>query len=180
MGGFPLNTFLQVVFTLKCNSVINLWDQLAHMNCPACGNPLESQSHFCPKCFAPIEVPGFWRKLLSLFQAKTKASRPILSIKKTVTIKSTDKDGQQHEYHSFDELPPELAAEVKKLEGEALKQVATDSISDGLTTRITTRKSVSVFRVKDASGKEQVYHSLEEMPPELRSLVERARNQIKE
>ena len=144
------------------------------MNCSACGNPVENGAQFCPKCFAPIAAPSFWQKLSSFFQPK-KPPRPLISIKKTVTIKSTDKDGVQHEYHSLDQLPPELAEEIKKLEGTSLKEVSKEFVSEGLTAQMSFKKSISVFRIKDASGREQVYHSLEEMPPELRAVVEKAR-----
>jgi Double zinc ribbon len=145
------------------------------MNCPNCGNPIEAQAQFCPKCYAPIEAPSLWRKFLSLFAFKPRSGRPIVKIKKTITIRTKDKDGQQHEYHSVDELPPELAAEVKKLQSEALKDISYKSSSDGLTTNITRRKSATIFKIKEPSGAERVYHSLDEMPPELRAAFEKAK-----
>jgi hypothetical protein len=144
------------------------------MKCPSCGNPLEAEAHFCPKCFAPIAAPTFWQKVASFFLSG-KPRRPLISIKKTITIKSTDKDGVQHEYHSLDQVPPDLAAEIKKLEGHTLKDVSKEFVSDGPTYNLTIKKSVSVFRIRDASGKERVFHSLEEIPPELRAIVEKAR-----
>lgn len=134
------------------------------MNCPKCGNTVAETDQFCSKCFARLEPPGLWRKFLSMFQAVNKPQRRILKIKTTATIKTTDKDGQRHEYHSLDEAPPELRADIEKLESEALKGNVTPGMIG--------RKSVSLFKVKDASGNERIYHSLDEMPPDIRALVE--------
>jgi len=150
------------------------------MNCPGCGNQLEKDAQYCPKCFARIEPPGFWRRFLSLLQGANRPRRPIIKIKKTITIKTTDKDGQQHEFHSIADVPPELRAEIQKVQSEALKETFRFSSSDGLASEIITRKTVSVFKVKDASGNEHVYHSLEELPPEIRAAWEQARNKTKE
>ena len=147
------------------------------MNCPECGNPVEKEAQFCPKCFARIEPPTFWQKLLRLFQGTGKPWRSVINIKKTVSIKTTDQNGQRHEYHSLDEVPPELRKEIEKLESEGLKESFSASSSERATTNIISRKTGSVFKVRDASGKEQVYHSLEELPPEIRAAWEQARNQ---
>jgi len=147
------------------------------MNCPECGESVEQNAQFCPKCFARIEWPGFWRKVLSLFQSSLKPSRPIVKINKTIIIKTTDKDGQKHEYHSLAEVPPDMRAQIQKLESEAFKQPIVSSTSDGF--EIRSEKSVSVFRVKDASGNERVYRSLDELPPEIRAAIEQAGNKLK-
>ena len=151
------------------------------MNCPDCGNPVEKEAQFCPKCFARIESPTFWRKLLRLFQSTNKHRQPIIKIKRTVSINTTDADGQHHEYHSLDEVPPELRQEIEKLESEGLKESFRSSSSDGLTTKITTKivstKSASLFKVKDAEGNERTYHSPEELPPEIRAPFEQAQKE---
>lgn len=145
------------------------------MNCPACGTALEHDAQFCPKCYRPVAAPGFWQKLVAFFQRQPRGPRrPIVSIKKTITIRSTDGSGQKHEYHSLDEVPPELAQEIKRLETDALKEATRTTSADGLTTHITGHKSISVFKIKDASGRERVYHSLDELPPEIRAAVEAA------
>jgi len=144
------------------------------MNCPECGNPVEKEAQFCPKCFARIEPPGFWKRFLSLFRSAGNPQRSIINIKKSVTIKTTDKDGQQHEYHSIEEAPPELREEIEKLSSEALKEGFSSSISDGLTTKIVSKKTVSLYKIKDASGNEHVYHSLDELPPEIRAALKQA------
>jgi hypothetical protein len=142
------------------------------MNCPECGNMVEKDAQFCPKCFARIEPPSLWRRLLSLFQVTGQPTRPILTLKKTISVKTVDKDGQRHEYNSLDEVPPELRAEMEKLEAAALKD-GTNSSS----TLISRTKS-EVYKIKDASGNERIYHSLDELPPEIRAAVEQAQNRI--
>ena len=153
------------------------------MNCPECGNTVAVTDQFCSKCFARLEPPGFWRKLfLSLFQVANTPQGRILNIKKAVTIKTVGEDGEPHEYHSLDEVPPGMRAEIEKLESEVLKNEASPSAETvektEVTPRIISKKSVSVFKIKDASGNERIYHSLDEMPPDIRALAERAQKQI--
>jgi hypothetical protein len=116
------------------------------MNCPECANPVEKDAQFCPKCFARIEPPGFWKRFLCLFQSTGRPRRSIINIKKSVTIKTTDKDGQHHEYHSLEDVPPELRAEIEKLSSEALKEGFSSSVSDGPITKIVS----NVHRAKAA------------------------------
>lgn len=155
------------------------------MNCPECGNTVTVTDQFCPKCFARLEPPGFWRKFLSLFRFAGQSGPRIVNLKKTVTIKTMGEDGEPHEYHSLDEVPPGMRAEIEKLESEVLKEKGvslslpeTSSTREAITSGMISKKSVSVFKIKDASGNERIYHSLDEMPPDVRSLVERAQKRI--
>ena len=154
-------------------------------NCPQCGNAVVSTDQFCPKCFTRLEPPGLWRKLLSLFQPAAKSGPRVVNVKKTVTIKMTGADGQTHEYHSLDEAPPEMRAEIEKLEAEVMKEkdqavslTERSESGDKITSRTITKKNVSVYRIKDASGNERIYHSLDELPPEIREAVKRAQNKV--
>ena len=142
------------------------------MNCPECSSPVAKGAQFCPKCYARIEPPGLWRRFLSLFQTEGKPRRSIITIKQRVNIKTTDKDGRRHEYHSLDQAPREMRAEIEKLESEAQSEALSNVSSTA--GKIITRKTISVFRVKDASGKERVYHSLDELPPDIRAAFEKA------
>ena len=67
---------------------------------------------------------------------------------------------------------------TEKLQSEELKATLNSSSLDGLTT-ITSRKTTTLFRVKDASGNERTYHSLDELPPEIRAAFERAQDKKK-
>jgi hypothetical protein len=156
------------------------------MNCPGCGNTVAETDQFCSKCFARLEPPGFWRKFLSLFQSAGQSRPPIVvNIKKTVSIKTVDKDGERHECHSLDEVPPEMRAEFEKLESEVMKEkgqavsfTETSPTRNAVTSGLISKQSVSVFRIKDASGNERIYHSLDELPPDIRAQFERAQKQI--
>jgi len=91
-----------------------------------------------------------------------------------------DKDGTAHEYHSLGEAPLALQQEVEKLESQMKLQVESlheQGLTDGDKTRhsgFTVKKSVSIYRVKDADSKETVYHSLNELPPHMRAAIEKA------
>jgi len=104
----------------------------------------------------------------------------MVSIRKTVTIKTTDTKGQKHEYHSLEEVPPELRAEIENLQNEATAKTMTLSASEGTTDKIVTQKKVTVYKIKDASGEERIYHSLEELPPEVRAAIEKATDEKSE
>jgi hypothetical protein len=155
------------------------------MTCPKCGNVVAATDQFCPKCFARLEPPSLWRRILSLFQVKASSAprRPRVTVKKTVNIRTTDKDGVQHEYHSLNEVPPELREEIKKLQSDAMKErgvcassTETSSAGNAIWSRMSIRKNISVYKIKDAAGNERVYHSLDELPPEIRAVFEKNRS----
>ena len=176
------------------------------MNCPDCGIPVEQDAKFCPKCYARIEPPGLLRRIMDFFKpsakpdvrvqktgklpehsfpemplgtvSQFKSEVRIIKSEKPVDLITVEKDGQRHEYHSLDEVPPEMRAQFEKLESE-VKQETDKLLSGEIQTLSTgphqfiTRKSVSVYKVKDASGQEHVYHSLDEMPPKIREMLKR-------
>jgi hypothetical protein len=159
------------------------------MNCPACGSIVAVTDQFCPKCFARLEPPSLWRKLLSWFRLQVRVQvpglprRPLVTFKKTVDIRATDKDGVKHEFHSLDEAPPELRAEIEKLESAVLGEMnastsVTETLPEGNATKshFIVKKNVSMYKIRDASGNERIYHSLEELPPEIRAAFEKARD----
>jgi len=159
------------------------------MACPACGNIVAVTDQFCPKCFARLKPPGLWRKFQSLFktsgQASNKPHRSPITIKKSVDIRTIDKDGTKHEYHSVDEVPPEMRAEIEKLEsmvtGETgTSATVTENSGEGNAAKSSFRVTMdlSVYKIRDASGNERVYHSRAELPPEIRAALEKARHKI--
>jgi len=132
------------------------------MNCPQCANVVTAEDRFCPKCFAIIEPPGLWQRLLAIFRRKS--SSQAVDLKKVATVVTTKivshRGGDRHVYHSLEEVPPEQRAGIERLKAEALSA-----------------KGGHLFKVVDASGQERTYHSLEEMPPEIRMLLERAQRE---
>jgi hypothetical protein len=102
-------------------------------------------------------------------------------MKKSVSIRTTDADGTQHEYSSMEEAPPEIRSQLEALEKEAAQQKGsaisiTESSQRGstFTSKVIQQKNVSVYKIVDESGAERTYHSLEEMPPEIRAAFEEA------
>ncbi len=97
-----------------------------------------------------------------------------MHVETDIIINTTDEEGRQREYHSFDEVPPEVRAEIEKLKSEPWKEVSRSCSSDGLRREVIGKKTLSTFKVTDEMGNERIYHSLDEMPPELRAAVEEA------
>lgn len=102
-------------------------------------------------------------------------------VKETVKIQVTGPDGQEHEYSSMDEVPPEIRSQLEALQKEAAQQkgnvtLTRESSQQGntFTSKVTQQKNVSVYKIVDESGAERTYHSLEEMPPEIRAAFEEA------
>jgi hypothetical protein len=154
------------------------------MACPECGNVVAVTDQFCSKCFARLERPAFWRRLGSWFRSVFKPGLHTLSIKGKVSLQTISKQGgEQHTYRSLDEVPPEFRAQFEKLQTEVTKELDTelrsaDVLKDASKPGIIVRKEIRVFKFKDASGKEQVYHSLDEMPPEKRALIEKMQGRL--
>src|SRR3974390_1860323 len=95
------------------------WIEDEIMNCPKCGNALQKDAQFCPKCSDRVEPPTLWQRFCALFQTGPKSPRLVVRVKKNITIRTTDKEGNQREFHSLEEAPPELRAEIEKLQSEA-------------------------------------------------------------
>jgi hypothetical protein len=144
------------------------------MNCPDCGYPVEKSLSYCPKCFARTEPQGWWRRFLSLLGVGRRSPDAVIHVDRDIIIDTTDEEGQQHEYHSLDEVPPEVRAEIEKLKSEPWKEISRSFSSDGHRTEIVREKTLSTFKFTDEMGNERLYRSLEEMPPELRAAVEEA------
>ena len=70
-----------------------------------------------------------------------------------------------------------MRAEIEKLGSEVAKEALGDASSTG---NFTARKKISVFRVREASGKDRVYHSLDELPPEIRAVIQKAQGKVEE
>jgi hypothetical protein len=103
------------------------------------------------------------------------------NVKKSITIQTVGEDGEQHQYSSMEEVPPEIRAEIEALEkevaqekGAELSVTETSRTGNAITSKIIQQKNISVYKIVDDSGVERTYHSLEEMPPELRAVIEEA------
>ncbi len=141
------------------------------MNCPQCDYPVGKNSLYCPKCYARIAPQSRWQRLLSRFR---RGPASVLHSENTVIVKTTDEQGQQREYHSLDDVPPEIRTEIERLKSEPWKETYPSISADGRRIERISKKTLSTFKVTDASGKESIYHSSDEMPPELRAVLEQA------
>src|SRR5579872_2125627 len=129
------------------------------MNCPDCGMSLEEDAKFCPKCYAIVESPGLWRRVLNYFRSASKPGVHVLKSQRKVNITTVGKDGTRHEYHSIDEVPPAMRSQLEGMEMEmnavearllSPENLASIPKSPGLVSR----KSFVTYKVKDASGRE--------------------------
>ena len=103
------------------------------------------------------------------------------AVTKSFSITTEDEDGQRREYSSIEAVPPEVRSEIEALEKEAAQQasketpvIETSQTGNTITKTLTRKASLSVYKITDENGVEQTYHSLEEMPPDLRAAIEEA------
>jgi len=150
------------------------------MTCPECGNVVAATDQFCSKCFARLEPPGLWQKLRSLFQSATRPGPHIVTLKRTGTFQTMDRAGGRRVFRFLDEVPPELRAQFEKLQSDVMKETdaalsltGTSQTGNAVTPGIISKKTVRLFKVKDASGNERVYRSVDELPPEIQKAVRR-------
>jgi hypothetical protein len=104
----------------------------------------------------------------------------ILKSHKRVTIAMVDKDGNRHEYHSLEEVPLAMRSEFEKLAADVMHepgsmQAAEMPAQAASQPGIIRKSSVASYTVKDASGQEHTYHSLDELPPKIREALKRLR-----
>jgi len=162
-------------------SGMNLNDTMA---CPKCGNVVAATDQFCAKCFTRLERPTFWQNVTSWIQIPPIFRKQPLVIKKKVVFETVNKQGEKHIYHSLDEVPPELRANFEKVQAEVAKELEaneppSDAPKDVPSPGTIIRRRIFLYKFKDASGNEQTYHSLEEMPPEVRVMFENAQGSLK-
>jgi hypothetical protein len=87
----------------------------------------------------------------------------------------------------MEEVPPEIPAQIEALQKEAAQEKGnewsvTETLQQGNTmlSKVLRQKNVFVYKVVDDSGVERTYHSLEEMPPEIRAAVVEAEQRAKD
>jgi hypothetical protein len=99
-------------------------------------------------------------------------------VERSEKITMVDREGNRREYRSVEELPPAQRAQMEKLREDALK--GQEDLLQGLAAAkgdkpgLISRQTTSIYRVRDAAGNERVFHSLEELPPEMRAALQRA------
>lgn len=78
---------------------------------------------------------------------------------RTTTITARRKGGE-----SLENLPPEMRAKLE------------EALASGSGPRVHTSESVT-FTFEDASGRKRTYHSVDDMPPDVRAIYERLREE---
>lgn len=98
-------------------------------------------------------APGLVRdRLETNFFGRRKSTKQVVRTQPRV-------QSQSHTFQSLDEVPDHMRAQVEQL----LQQ--SQQSGNGMATQ-------QVFHIRDANGIEQTYHSIEEMPPEIRAKFE--------
>jgi hypothetical protein len=101
--------------------------------------------------------------------------------RKSITVTTVSDDGEKHEYASMDEVPPEIRSEIESLEKEAPLGTGSELVvkesslaGNTITSKVIQQNKVVTYKIIDEAGHERTYHSLDEMPAELRAAVKSA------
>lgn len=133
------------------------------MFCPRCGIDNPDGYERCWSCRAPAVAPADQAPATAPDEPGSTAAGPVFITGPVVRaehiagpiIVSNTESGESTTYHSPDELPAEVQAQLAKLRA-----------------RVPAPGRFQQFVFKDADGTERTYGSIEELPPELRSMVE--------
>ncbi len=107
-------------------------------------------------------------------------------VKRSISIETVGTDGVPHQYSSMEEVPPELRSEIEALQQEAAQEkgsevsvTETSQTGNAIKSNVIHSKKVSVYKIVDDSGVERTYHSLDEMPAEIRVRIAEAEKKLK-
>ncbi|MDH3583978.1 MAG: hypothetical protein OER86_07165 [Phycisphaerae bacterium] len=146
--------------------------------CPECGSRVMRTDENCPQCGGALPGRGGWLQRLfgGLFGGGGRGNPGSTTLTPGTTTHTVVRQSERIEvdagdgtrvYSSLDDLPPEIRAKIEQFKDQAGPGGLPDS-----TTTVTVQKS-GHYRFTDDSGVEQVYHSLDEMPDDVRKLFER-------
>jgi len=152
-------------FFLECRAGGIIRQMIMARHCEKCGAEIPEGSPVCRSCFEPVKREGLLTRLLRFLCVRLSteksaggATRVTLTTRTREQFKVRDaQTGELRVYETLEEVPLEYR--------ERLQQAWQAAMSG---------KNVAPIVVRDASGKEQIYHSPGEMPPELRALYEKA------
>ena len=135
-------------------------------HCEKCGAEIPEGSPVCRSCFEPVKREGFLSRLLRCFggarvsmeksASGTTQVRLVTRTRERFKIRDAQ-TGELRVYDSLEEVPLEYREQIRQAREAA-----------------TSGKGAAPIIFTDASGKERIYHSPDEMPPELRALYEKA------
>jgi hypothetical protein len=124
--------------------------------CPACGAAVADGRSTCETCHIELPKPSLWRRVLDfLLKPSLRVTRTKFVLHAPVTkLWVIDKaTGERRCAASLADLPPELR-----------EQIAQSSAQPA-------QKTFSV-NFQGADGRPQTFHSVEEMPPDVRAIYE--------
>jgi hypothetical protein len=135
--------------------------------CAKCGAEIPEGSPVCRSCFEPVEREGILSRLLRFLCARISVGKSAAGATQVRLVTRTREQfkirdrqtGELRVYESLEEVPLEHREKVRQAWQAALSG-----------------KNIAPIVVRDGFGKEQIYHSPEELPPELRALYEKAIN----
>lgn len=153
--------------------------------CLKCGAQIEDGWPVCRKCFEPVKRPGFFSRLFSALRSRVNVNvsrsptappgftTQTISLRTNQLFKVRDaKTGEVREYHSLDEVPEEFRSMIRdntlNAVSEELRALA-ETKQPGLTIKNTTNVTWT-----DPSGVVHHGKSLDELPPEMRAIFEKA------
>lgn len=129
--------------------------------CPQCGAKIDDGASRCRLCGSALGGGGggWWRRLLRALGGgsageRTQPTRPPAALSRTT---------RREEYHTLEEMPPELRAKLAPLLEAGLQGDYSMEMVNG--------RAVYVFR--DSDGQTHRYTSLDEMPPQVRLVFDR-------
>jgi hypothetical protein len=152
------------------------------MDCPACGALIAEGQAFCPSCTEPVRQPGLFSRLWKRLRAALADPAPIVVTQRAERIEVVNSQtGKRQVYQSLEEMPAETRSAIEAalggqklpavLDPAAIEQLARDAAARGIQGDLV---KCQVFTHRDAAGREHTYHSLEEMPPGVREIFEKA------
>ncbi len=141
------------------------------MDCANCGLRVPEGAARCPNCLRATARPGLLRQLaraLGLGAAarpSTQVTNRTTEIRTHIQVKD-ERSGETKTYSSLADAPSEIRQQIEQAKsGGALTKVTARDASGVTRTKIT---------VKDASGVTRTYESVDQLPPDIRALYERA------
>lgn len=169
--------------------------------CRKCQGLVEPDQAFCTRCFTPVRKPSMLRRVfggvINWIGGRTgvpdipgvgvrdrdgimrTSTNITLRISERFTIHDAD-TGQTREYSSIDQLSPHLRAQVEAALEQANHTANATTSEQSITKRITTTSDGSKthqITTRGPDGVERHYTNLDELPPDLRRMFEKMRDQ---
>jgi hypothetical protein len=141
------------------------------MDCPNCGLRVPEGTARCPNCLRAMPRSGLLQRLARALGLGGRSWPSMQVTNRTTEIRTRIqvKDGRSGEtktYSSLADAPAEIRQQMEQAKaGDALTKITVRDASGVKRTEIT---------VKDASGVIRTYESIDQLPPDIRALYERA------